>query len=37
MKVCFGDDCDAERLLNSEGFEAAFQALYAPLLEARCR
>ena len=35
-KVCFGSHCDAELLLGHEGFEAAFQALYEPLLEARC-
>tara|TARA_Y100001978_G_scaffold102487_1_gene91724 strand:- start:7675 stop:11004 length:3330 start_codon:yes stop_codon:yes gene_type:complete len=37
QKLCFGSDCDAGRLLHHEGFEAAFQALYQPLLEARCR
>ena len=36
QKVCFGSHCDAELLLSLEGFEAAFQALYQPLLEARC-
>ena len=36
QKVCFGSHCDAELLLGLEGFEAAFQALYQPLLEARC-
>ena len=36
QQVCFGSNCDAELLLQLEGFEAAFQALYQPLLEARC-
>ena len=36
QKICFGSDCDAGLLLHQEGFEAAFQALYQPLLEARC-
>jgi len=35
LQACFGDDCDAECLLSSPGFEAAFESLYAPLLEAR--
>ncbi|WP_114991379.1 exodeoxyribonuclease V subunit gamma [Synechococcus sp. UW179A] len=36
QKVCFGSNCNAELLLGHGGFKAAFQALYEPLLEARC-
>lgn len=36
QQVCFGSHCDAGLLLRLEGFETAFQALYQPLLEARC-
>ena len=36
QKICFGSHCDATSLLGFEGFEAAFQMLYQPLLEARC-
>ena len=36
QRVCFGSHCNAELLLCQEGFDAAFQALYQPLLEARC-
>ena len=36
QQACFGSHCDADLLLRLEGFEAAFQALYQPLLEARC-
>ena len=35
LQACFGDDCDADYLLNSPGFDSAFDSLYAPLLEAR--
>ena len=34
--LCFGSHCDAELLMHHASFEAAFQALYEPLLEARC-
>ena len=36
QRVCFGSHCNAELLLCQEGFDAAFRALYQPLLEARC-
>lgn len=35
LQACFGDGCDADSLLNSPGFDSAFDSLYAPLLEAR--
>ena len=35
LQACFGNGCDAERLLSSPGFDSAFDSLYAPLLEAR--
>ena len=35
LQACFGNGCDAERLLSSPGFDSAFDSLYAPLLDAR--
>ena len=33
MRLCFGEGCDSEQLLEAPGFEAAFQGLYQPLVE----
>jgi exodeoxyribonuclease V gamma subunit len=35
MQLCFGDHFEADNFLTQDCFEEAFQALYAPLLEAQ--
>ena len=35
MQLCFGDHFEAANFLTQDSFEEAFQALYAPLLEAQ--
>jgi exodeoxyribonuclease V gamma subunit len=35
MQLCFGDHFDADNFLTDACFEEAFQALYAPMLEAQ--
>ena len=35
MQLCFGDPCEANSFLTESCFEEAFQALYAPMLEAQ--
>ena len=35
MQLCFGDHFEAANFLTQDCFEEAFQALYAPLLEAQ--
>lgn len=34
MRLCFGNDFDADQFLDNDGFEAASSALYPPILEA---
>ena len=33
MRLCFGDGCESEALLEAPGFEDAFNCLYLPLVE----